>query len=107
MKLLKHEKILSLITSVFIVFTIVFCISSKSQPNIAQPATTSAVPYLININTADSEELNTLIGIGTKTANKIVEYRNRHGSFKSVDELCNVSGIGSFTLEKIKDYIKV
>ncbi len=107
MKLLKHEKILSLITFLFIVFTIIFCTNNKPKLNIAVPADTSAVPYLININTADFEELNALEGIGTKTANKIVEYRNQHGDFKSINELCKVSGIGSFTLDKIKDYIKV
>lgn len=107
MKLLKHEKILGLITFLFIVFTVVFCINNKPQLNVAIPADTDSVAYLIDINTADSEELSTLDGIAGKTATKIVEYRNQHGDFKDINELCRVSGIGSSTLNKIKDYIKV
>ena len=107
MKLLKHEKILSLISFLFIVFTIIFYLNNKPELNIATLPDRSATPYLININTASSEELSTLDGIGAKTADKIVEYRNHHGDFKSVNELYNISGIGSFTLNKIKDYITV
>lgn len=107
MKLLKHEKILGLITVFFIVFTVIFSINNKPELNIAIPADTNAVPYLININTANSEELDTLDGIGAKTANNIIEYRKKHGGFKSINELCEVSGIGTSTLDKIKDYIKV
>ncbi|MBO4235131.1 MAG: helix-hairpin-helix domain-containing protein [Firmicutes bacterium] len=60
---------------------------------------------LININTASSEELQQIPGIGPSTAEKIIAYRNLHGKFSSVEELINISGIGAKTLEKMKGYI--
>ncbi len=54
----------------------------------------------ININTATSEQLQTLDGIGPSMAARIIEYRQSNGNFKSVDELTNVSGIGEKTLAK-------
>lgn len=59
----------------------------------------------LNINTADAEELEQLDKIGPKTAQKIIDYRNANGAFKSVDEIKNVKGIGDKTLEKIRDKI--
>ena len=59
----------------------------------------------LNINTADAEELEQLDKIGPKTAQKIVDYRDANGAFKSVDEIKNVKGIGDKTLQKIRDKI--
>ena len=56
----------------------------------------------ININKASEEELQNLTGIGPSKAKAIVQYREEHGAFKSVDDLKNVTGIGDKTLEKIK-----
>jgi competence ComEA-like helix-hairpin-helix protein len=56
----------------------------------------------ININTATAELLEQLPGIGPKTAQRIVEYREAHGRFSSVDELMNVKGIGPKKLEQIR-----
>lgn len=61
----------------------------------------------VNINTAGSEELQTLNGVGPATASKIIDYRNKNGSFRSPDELTSVSGIGEKTYEKLKDHICV
>lgn len=56
---------------------------------------------VINLNTADAETLNrVLTGIGAAKARAIVEYRDAHGPFTSVDELLEVKGIGAATLEK-------
>ena len=57
----------------------------------------------VNINSATIEELQSVKGIGPKTAAAIVAYRSEHGSFKSVDELENVKGIGGKSLKKIED----
>ena len=61
----------------------------------------------ININTASLEELDTLPGIGPAKAGSIINYRLEHGSFSSIDEIMNVSGIGEVTFAKFKDLITV
>lgn len=61
----------------------------------------------ININEASLEELQTLDGIGEAKANAIIEYRNNNGSFKSIEDIKNVSGIGDSIYEKIKNNITV
>lgn len=54
----------------------------------------------ININTADIEELTELFGIGEKRAADIVEYREKNGKFRTVEELTNINGINKSVLEK-------
>lgn len=61
----------------------------------------------ININTASMGELVTLHGVGAKTAHAIIEYRQANGAFSSVDELTQVKGIGSKTLEKNRHRLTV
>ncbi|KAB3533109.1 helix-hairpin-helix domain-containing protein [Alkaliphilus serpentinus] len=61
----------------------------------------------ININTADSKGLISLNGIGEAIANRIIEYRNVNGPFKSIEEIKNVSGIGESKFNAIKDKITV
>lgn len=61
----------------------------------------------IDINTAGEAELTQLPGIGPVTAQKIIDYRAANGSFKSIDDIKNVSGIGDKKFEQIKDKIKV
>lgn len=61
----------------------------------------------ININTADSAQLQELDGIGPATAQKIIDYRKENGRFSSIEDIKNVSGIGDKSFEKIKDRIKV
>ena len=62
---------------------------------------------LININTATSEELQKLPRVGPATAKNIIEYREKNGGFKNIDEIKNVPRIGEKTFEKFKDKIKV
>ncbi len=107
MKLLFHEKILGILTLLFICSIFIFSITQKPELNVVFASPESAVPYLVNINTADANELDTLEGVGAKTAEAIISYRNKNGAFKTVNELCKVSGIGTSTLDKIKEYIKV
>lgn len=61
----------------------------------------------ININTADSAQLQQLTGVGPATADKIIAYRNENGRFKSIDDIKNVSGIGDKTFDKFKNSIRV
>lgn len=62
---------------------------------------------LISINNADIEELISLPGIGNITAENIIEYRNKYGSFNRIEELQNVNGIGIKKFSKIKEYISL
>jgi comEA protein len=62
---------------------------------------------VINLNAATVTELDSLPGIGPTYAERIVEYRNSNGGFKSVDEVKQVKGIGDKTFEKFKDMITV
>jgi competence protein ComEC len=59
----------------------------------------------INVNTASLEELVKLPGVGKATAGRILEWRQEHGPFASVDDLRNVKGIGAKTLEKLRDHV--
>jgi competence protein ComEA len=61
----------------------------------------------VNINTAGVEELMTLPGIGKAYAERIVEYRQKNGPFKKVEDLLNVRGIGDKTFDRIKTRLTV
>ena len=62
----------------------------------------------VNINSADAKTLaQELVGIGEKKAQLIVEYRKKHGAFKNADELVNVKGISSKTIDKNRDNINL
>ena len=76
-------------------------VSGMNTSSVAQQASK------IDINTATSEELQTLTGVGPATAEKIINYRSDVGYFKEIDELKNVDRIGEKTFEKLKDYIMV
>jgi competence protein ComEA len=65
------------------------------------------VQKLVNINTATAEELETLPGIGPVCAQRIVDYRQEQGRFSSIEQLLEVKGIGSKSLEKISPLVSV
>jgi comEA protein len=61
----------------------------------------------ININKATVEQLMEIKGIGESYAKRIVEYRDKNGPFKKIEDITQVQGIGEKTFEKIKDLITV
>ncbi|RUM43436.1 MAG: DNA-binding protein [Desulfocapsa sp.] len=65
-----------------------------------------AIAGAININTADQKTLETLPGVGATKAEAIISYRKAH-TFKSVEELAKVKGIGDKTVKKLKKQITV
>lgn len=73
-----------------------------SSDNMESPL---AIP-VIDINTADKDELMLIPGVGEVIAERIIEYREKLGSFGHVSEIRNVKGIGEKTFEKMKDYIE-
>nr|WP_307804893.1 ComEA family DNA-binding protein [Streptomyces sp. VRA16 Mangrove soil] len=68
------------------------------------PAAAPAGP--ISLNTADVEQLDTLPGVGPVLAQHIVDYRTRHGGFRSVDELREVNGIGDRRFEDLQNLVR-
>lgn len=62
---------------------------------------------LINLNTADRNQLMTLTGIGETRADAILAYRSEHGKFQKIEDIMKVSGIKEGAFSKIKDQIKV
>ena len=61
----------------------------------------------VNLNTATVEQLTTVPGVGPKLAARIVEQRQKSGSFKSVQEIVSVKGIGEKNLVKLQTYLTV
>ncbi len=61
----------------------------------------------VNINTADKETLTSLPGVGEVKAEAIIQYRKDHGEFKNTEDLVNVKGIGSKTLEKLAKEVTI
>jgi competence protein ComEA len=62
---------------------------------------------LVNINTADSATLQTLPGIGPVLAGRIIDYRNEHGPFNTIDDLSAIKGIGETRLEQLRALVSV
>jgi competence protein ComEA len=95
----------------------VIYIPAKGEEGITVAAGTTGTPShtvggstnqaKINLNKADINELQKLPGIGPSKATAIIEYRETNGSFKSVEDMKNISGIGDKTFEKLKDLIIV
>ncbi len=71
----------------------------------ASTAAPDATEALVNINTATTEQLDTLPGVGPVTAQKILDWRAANGAFSSVDELLEVDGIGEKTLADLAPHV--
>jgi competence protein ComEA len=76
-------------------------------PASASVGSTGTAITPVNLNTATLEQLDTLPGIGPVTAQAILDWRTDNGTFTSVDELLEVSGIGDATLADIEAYVYV
>ena len=83
------------------------CISktSSNSKSLGSKAIIKNSNSKVSINSASKEELMTLNGVGEAKAQKIIEYREKNGQFKSIEDIKNVSGIGDSMYEKIKDSI--
>jgi competence protein ComEA len=71
----------------------------------AKPVATAAAP--VNLNTATQAQLESLPGVGVKAAERILEYRQKNGNFKKVEDLMNVKGIGEKSFLKLKPLLTV
>lgn len=81
--------------------------STSASSSAASASSGPASGDLINLNTATAADLQKLNGIGEKKAEQIIAYRQEKGSFKSIDELKEVSGIGDKTFAAIKDQLTI
>ena len=84
----------------FLFLNLIFCaaiLPAKKKPP-ARP---------VNLNTATSQELQQVPGIGPATADKILQMRKSYGAFKSVDDLLAIRGLGPKRLEKMRKYLTV
>jgi competence protein ComEA len=97
-----------------VLFSCLLCaVPSAALAQAAQskgPARSAAKPTstaIVNLNTASAGDLENLPGIGAKTAARIVEYRQKNGPFKKVEELMNVRGVGEKNFVKLKAQISV
>jgi competence protein ComEA len=80
-------------------------LSAQSKAPAPKPTATASAP--VNLNTATAEQLATIPGVGPKMAERIVDYRQKNGGFKKVEELMNVSGVGEKSFLKMKPLITV
>ncbi|GAA1683103.1 hypothetical protein GCM10009830_32860 [Glycomyces endophyticus] len=79
--------------------------AASGAPPLAPGGASGGAGGLVNINVAGAQELDALNGIGPVLAERIIEYREANGSFQSVDELSEVSGIGSALLEQLREQV--
>jgi competence protein ComEA len=71
------------------------------------PAPAAERAAAVNLNTASAADLESLPGIGAKTAERILEYRQKNGPFKKIEDLMNVKGIGEKSFLKLKPRLTV
>jgi competence protein ComEA len=94
--------LLATVIALFVVTSgdIVFCQKAGGKP-------AAALPAVVNLNTATATQIATLPGVGEKAAQRIIEYREKNGGFKKIEELMNVKGIGEKSFLKLKPLITV
>lgn len=83
-------------------------LSASAQSPAPAKDTKAAKPVvMVNLNTATTAELEALPGIGARVAERIVEYRKQKGSFKKIEEIMNVQGIGEKSFLKLRPQLSV
>ena len=102
---MRHLSIAALVALAVISLVAVPANASVSQ---AKPADAKAAPApVVNINTAPAAQLELLPGVGVRTSARIIEYRQKNGGFKKVEELMNVRGIGEKAFLRMKNQLTV
>ena len=97
---------MTIIPGACVLFTLLLAAPAAVAQAPAPPSHPAQKPS-INLNTATLDQLETLPGIGRKTAERIVEHRQKSGGFKKIEELMNVKGIGEKSFLKIKPMVFV
>jgi competence protein ComEA len=97
---MRKSLFIALITLMLAVSSVAF--AEEAAPSGGAPAQQAGV---VNINDATASQLALLPGVGAKGAQRIVEYRTQHGSFRKTSDLMQVKGIGAKTFERMAPYI--
>ena len=82
-----------------------FVLALGLSSGVAFAAAKAAPAGKVNINTASVQQLSELPGVGEKLAARIVEYRQKSGGFKTVQELMNVKGVGEKNFNKLQPFL--
>ena len=105
-----HTTISSLVLLFYIVFSphTIPIVASELQSQEADSAASAAESEeRVELNTAAQAALEALPGIGPRTAERIIEYRNTNGGFEKVEDLMNIRGIGERTFLRLRDLVRV
>jgi competence protein ComEA len=94
-----------LVAFVAVLVALALPLAGAAQSTGEKPA--AAATKVVNLNTATAADLESLPGIGARTAERILEYRQKNGSFKKIEELMNVKGIGEKSFLKLKPLVTV
>jgi competence protein ComEA len=92
-----------IVLSVILIATI----SSAAMAADSAPVAASPITGIVNLNTADAAQLAMLPRVGAKAAQRILDYRKEHGSFKKTSDLMQVKGFGEKSFERLAAYVTV
>jgi len=93
--------------SLHIVLAAFIILSIGATSFAAESATAAASAGVVNINTADAEQLSFLPRVGAKVAQRIIDYRKEHGPFRKTTDLMQVKGFGEKSLARLSPYLTV
>jgi competence protein ComEA len=92
-----------IVLSVILIATI----CSAAMAADSAPVTATPITGIVNLNTADAAQLAMLPRVGAKAAQRILDYRKEHGSFKKTSDLMQVKGFGEKSFERLSAYVTV